>query len=198
MWTCLNGLRLRPGNRADSFMHCPTGRHHKDSVCNGVQVRKNVAEDTLVRLVQQQAEMLIRAEELLKKQKNPYVENPPMNMNVITIELKKLEDGKIADYECYKSGKISRETFIERKRLSDARNSELQSVLLELQELVCDMNQKEYGEALEIKKYLNLESFDKTVMASLIVSAKVMGEDSLEVEWKHHDIYEKIFADLAR
>lgn len=28
--------------------------------------------------------------------------------------------------------------------------------------------------------------------------AKVMGEDSLEVEWKHHDIYEKIFADLAK
>lgn len=194
------GLRLRPGNRTDSFMHCPTGRNHKDSVCNGVRVRRNVAEDTLVQLVRQQAQMLVQAEELLKKQKNPYAENPPVNMNVITIELKKLEDVKIADYECYKSGKISRETFIERKRLSDVRKSELQSILSELQaqELVCDMNQKEYGEALEIKKYLNLESFDKTVMTSLIVSAKVMGEDSLEVEWKHHDIYEKIFADLAR
>ena len=108
-------LHLRPGNHADSFMHCPTGRHHKGSVCSNVRIRRNVAEDTLVRLVRQQAELLIRAEELLKKRKNPYAEKPFINMNVIKAELKKLEDGKIADYECYKSGEISREMFIERK-----------------------------------------------------------------------------------
>ena len=194
------GLRLRPENRPDSFMHCPTGRHHRDSVCSKVRIRRNVAEDTLVRLVRQQAEMLVQAEELLKKRKNPYAEKPFINMNIIKAEIKKLEEGKIADYECYKSGEISRESFIERKQKLDARRSELQSTLsgLQTQELVCDMSQNEYGEALEIKKYLHLESFDKMVMASLIVSAKVMGEDSLELEWKHHDIYEKIFADLAK
>lgn len=32
-----------------------------------------------------------------------------------------------------------------------------------------------------LKKYLHLERFDKAVMASLIESAKVMGEDRLEV-----------------
>lgn len=136
-----------------------------------------MAEDTLIRLVRQQAEMLVQAEELLKKRQIPHTENPSMNMNVIKIELKKLKDGKIADYEAYKSGEINREMFIERKQLLDSRKNELQSTLSELQtqELVCDMSQNEYGAALEIKKYLHLESFDKTVMASFISSAKVMG-----------------------
>lgn len=63
------GLCLRPFKREDSFMYCPTGRNHKDSVCSGVRIRRSVAEDTLVQLVRQQVEMLIQAEELLKKRK---------------------------------------------------------------------------------------------------------------------------------
>lgn len=35
---------------------------------------------------------------------------------------------------------------------------------------------REYGKALGIKEYLYLEKYDKAVMASLIASAKVMGE----------------------
>ena len=54
-----------------------------------------------------------------------------------------------------------------------------------------DDSQRKYGEAFGIKEYLHLEQFDKAVMASLIESAKVMGEDRLEVTWKHQDIYEK-------
>lgn len=113
----------------------------------------------------------------MKKQKNPYAEKPSINMNVIKAEIKKLEESKVTDYECYKSGEISREMFIGRKQKLDARRIELQFSLSELQaqELDCDMNQNVYGEALKIKEYLHMESFDKTVMASLISSAKVMG-----------------------
>ncbi len=37
---------------------------------------------------------------------------------------------------------------------------------------------------------------DKAVMASLIESAKVMGEDRLEVAWKYGDVYEKILGEM--
>lgn len=105
-----------------------------------------------------------------------------MNINVIKAELRELEVGKIADYESYKSGEISREKFIERKHKLDAKRNELQSILSEIQaqEQVCDMSEGEYGDAMEIKKYLHLESFDKAVMASLISCAKVMGRNA----WK--------------
>lgn len=59
-----------------------------------------------------------------------------------------------------------------------------------------DDSQRKYGEAFGIKEYLHLEQFDKAVMASLIESAKVMGEDRPEVTWKHQDIYEKILDEM--
>lgn len=51
---------------------------------------------------------------------------------------------------------------------------------LEAQGLAEDDHQRKYGEAFEIKEYLHLEQFDKVVMASLIESANVIGEDRLE------------------
>ncbi len=49
---------------------------------------------------------------------------------------------------------------------------------------------------MQIQEYLHLGSFDKAVMASLIESAKVMGEDRLEVTWKYGDVYEKILGEM--
>lgn len=47
---------------------------------------------------------------------------------------------------------------------------------MEAQEIVEEDSGREYGKALGIKEYLYLEKYDKAVMASLIASAKVMGE----------------------
>jgi hypothetical protein len=74
------------------------------------------------------------------------------------------------------------------------RKKELASAIAEceVRSLVEDDNQRQYAEAFKIKEYAALEVFDKTVMASLISSAKVMGEDCLEVTWKYQDIFEKL------
>lgn len=65
-----------------------------------------------------------------------------------------------------------------------------------LTKLCEDDSQRKYGEAFGIKGYLHLEQFDKAVMAFLIESEKVMGEDRLEVTWKHQDVYEKILGEM--
>lgn len=113
-------------------------------------------------------------------------------------EIRRLEEAKVSDYESYKEGKLTREMFLERKKASDLRRQELSAAAAELeaQELVEDDSQRKYGEAFGIKEYLYLEQFDKAVMASLIESAKVMGEDRLEVTWKHQDVYEKILGEM--
>ena len=67
---------------------------------------------------------------------------------------------------------------------------------LEAQELVEDDGQRKYGEAFRIKEYLILEKFGKAVMASLIESAKVIGEDKMEVTWKYQDVYEEILGEM--
>lgn len=42
-----------------------------------------------------------------------------------------------------------------------------------------------------------MDFYDKRVMASLISSAKVIGEDCMEVTWKYQDVYEKILMNIG-
>lgn len=103
--------------------------------------------------------------------------------------MRRLDGEKISGYEDYKAGKLSRERFVERKRALDARRQELSAAVSEAKarEIVEEPGQREY---------LHLEGYDKRVMASLIESAKVMGEDRLEVVWKFGDVYEKILGKM--
>ena len=190
------GLTLRPRKRQDGFMYCPTGRMYRDSPCSEVRIRKDVAEQTLVELVRTQAQLLVTAEQMLKEKKSkPKKGRDAGNMRA---ETRRLEEAKVSDYESYKEGKLTREMFLEREKASELRRQELSAAAAELeaQELVEDDSQRKYGEVFGIKEYLHLEQFDKAVMAFLIESAKVMGEDRLEVTWKHQDVYEKILGEM--
>lgn len=60
------GLTLRPENKKDIYMYGPTGRTYNDSPCKNVWIRKEVVENMLVRLVRNQEEMLVTAENILK------------------------------------------------------------------------------------------------------------------------------------
>ena len=85
-----------------------------------------------------------------------------------------------------------------RKRELDIRRQEVSAAVSEAEarEAVEESGKREYREALRIREYLHLEGYDKRVMASLIESAKVMGEDRLEVVWKFGDVYEKILGEM--
>lgn len=111
---------------------------------------------------------------------------------------RRLDEAKISGYEDYKAGRMSRERFVERKRELDIRRQEVSAAVLEAEarEAVEESGKREYREALGIREYLHLEGYDKRVMASLIESAKVMGEDRLEVVWKFGDVYEKILGEM--
>lgn len=194
------GLTLRPGNKKDIYMYCPTGRIHNDSPCRHVRIRKDVVESTLVKLVRNQAEMLVTAENILKQKKGDRFgqDQPDMIIKRLKAEMKKLESSKIADYESYKAGEMTREVFADKKALTDTRKKGILAAIDELEAklLIEDTEQRQYQEAFEIKKYIYLEKYDKAVMAALISSAEVVSENQLNVKWKHQDIYEKIFSIL--
>lgn len=190
------GLTLRPGTQKESILYCPTGRMHRDSPCSRVRMKKALAEDTLVRLVRKQAELLLEAERALKGRQG--MKEPGADAESLRAEMRRLDGEKISGYEDYKAGKLSRERFVERKRALDARRQELSAAVSEAEarEIVEKAGQREYREAFRIREYLHLEGYDKRVMASLIESAKMMGEDRLEVVWKFGDVYEKILGEM--
>lgn len=168
----------------------------RDSPCSQVKMKKALAEETLVQLVRNQAELFLEAEKVLKGRN--LGKKPGADAESIRTEIRKLDEAKISGYEDYKAGNMTREAFLESKKALDARKQELSAAVseLEAQEIVEEAGKREYREAFRIQEYLHLETYDKQVMAALIASAKVLGEDRLEVTWKYGDIYEKILSEI--
>ena len=149
-----------------------------------------------MRLVRKQAEVLLEAERVLKGRKG--MKELGMDAESLRAEMRKLDEAKISRYEDYKAGKLSRERFVERKGALDARRR-VQSAAVseaEAREIVEEARRRECREAFRIREYRRLEGYDKRGMDSLIKSAKVMGEDRLEVVWKFGDVYEKILGEM--
>ncbi len=77
----------------------------------------------------------------------------------------------------------------------DARKEELQTLLEEIKREIESSETEETLEKLDmITQYAGLQSFDKEVMAFLIEKAEVFGEDTIQVSWKHQDVYDKVFS----
>lgn len=193
------GLTLRQGNKKDAYMHCPTGRMRRNSPCSEVKIRRMVAEETLVRLVRQQAQMLVDAERILKEKGKCAKGKQGINIESVRAEIRKLEEKKILEYEKYRDGEISKEVFLEQKKVLDLQKGELTHTAQELEAVALteDAESREHQEAFQIGKYVEMEFYDKKVMASLISSAKVIREDCMEVTWKYQDVYEKILMNIG-
>lgn len=81
-----------------------------------------------------------------------------MDVGNMRAEIRRLEEAKVSDYESYQEGRRTREMFLEREKVSDARWHELSAAMeeLEVREFTEDDTQRKYGEAFGIKEYLHL------------------------------------------
>lgn len=191
------GLRLRYGRRKNNDMYCATGRTNPDTPCNDVRIRADVAEETLVMLVRNQAELMLEAKNLAVKAGAGKKDAMQIAARKKSLELaiRKLEKDKIELYEGYRDKRTSKETFIERKKVLDAKKEELQILLEEInQEIECNETENVLDKLDVITQYAGLQSYNKEVMAFLIEKAEVFGEDTIQVTWKHQDIYDKVFS----
>ncbi len=191
------GLRLRCGRRKDNFMYCTTGRTNPETPCNGIRIRADVAEETLVTLVRNQAELMLEAKNLVVKASAEKINAMQLETRKISLgmEIRKLEKEKIDLYESYRDKRTEKTAFIEGKKVLDARKEELQTLLEEIKREIESSETEETLEKLDmITQYAGLQSFDKEVMAFLIEKAEVFGEDTIQVSWKHQDVYDKVFS----
>lgn len=161
------GLRLRPGKAEYKYMYCSTGRTNSNSPCSKVRIEKELVQNVLVKLVRNQAKIMLTAEDLLKQKakESESKRNTESLIKRLRAELKRLEINKeISDLE--------RELLD--KRVAIAEESDI----------------------WDIKKYVNLDKYDKEIMASLIEKAIVIDENTVQVIWKNQDMYDKVLSNL--
>lgn len=191
------GLRLRYGKRKDSYMYCATGRTNPDTPCNGIKIRADVAEETLLMLVRNQAELMLEAKNLAIKASAGKINRVQLETRKksVELEIRKMEKDKMDLYESYRDKRTEKTTFIEGKKVLDARREELQTLVKEISRELENSRTEETLDKLDvITRYAGLQSYDKEVMAFLIEKAEVFSEDTIQVTWKHQDIYDKVFS----
>ena len=113
----------------------------------------------------------------------------------VELEIRKLEKDKIELYESYRDKRTEKTNFIEGKTVLDAKREELQTLMEEINRELENSGTEETLDKLDvITQYAGLQSYDKEVMAFLIEKAEVFSEDTIQVTWKHQDIYDKVFS----
>lgn len=176
------------------YVHCfLDGR----DICNGVKIRADVAEETLVMLVRNQAELMLEAKNLAVKASAGKINRVQLETRKksVELEIRKLEKDKIDLYESYRDKRTEKKSFIEGKKVLDAKKEELQALLEEINREFEGSETEETLEKLDvITRYAGLQSYDKEVMAFLIEKAEVFSEDTIQVTWKHQNIYDKVFS----
>jgi DNA invertase Pin-like site-specific DNA recombinase len=192
------GLRLRPGKEEYRYMYCATGRTHSESPCSKVRIEKELVQNVLIKLVRNQAEIMISAEEIIKKktQSKSAKNNTATLIKGLKAEKKRLEASKVSEYERYKLGSISRNEFSEAKKTVDTRIADIEKELSNLTVTLPEKALNEESDIWDIKKYVHLEKYDKEVMAALIEKAIVVDENTVEVVWKNQDMYDKLLAQI--
>ena len=156
-----------------------------------------MAEETLVMLVRNQAELMFEAKNLAVKASAGKISMVHLETRKksVELEIRKLEKDKIDLYESYRDKRIEKTVFIEEKKVLDAKKEELQALLEEINREFEGSETEETLEKLDvIIRYAGLQSYDKEVMAFLIEKAEVFSEDTIQVTWKHQDIYDKVFS----
>ena len=143
---------------------------------------------------------MLTAEDLLKKKakESEPKRNTESLIKRLRAELKRLKTNKVSDYEHYKQGSISRSDFLDAKGLADMRISEINKELSDLERKLLDKRVAiaEESDIWDIKKYVNLDKYDKEIMASLIEKAIVIDENTVQVIWKNQDMYDKVLSNL--
>lgn len=181
-------------------MYCSTGRMNRNSPCSNIRIEKERVQNVLVTLVRNQAKMMLTAEDLLrqKAKKLKPQRNTDSLIRKLKAEQKRLETKKVSDYEKYKQGSISRSDFVEAKKSLDQHLSEIEKELLALDKEMLKKSDdiSDGSDIWDIKKYVNLDKYDKEIMASLIDKAIVVDENTVQVTWKNQDMYDKILSKL--
>lgn len=85
-------------------MYCATGRTNPETPCNGVKIRADVAEEILVMLVRNQAELMLEAKNLAVKASAGKISMVQLETRKKSVELEiwKREKDKIDLYESYR------------------------------------------------------------------------------------------------
>jgi len=190
------GRKLRKTYGSDQYYSCVSAKYQHESECADIRLKRSEMEDILVEALRAQINFVKQNRPAPVKEKvSPSVECYQA-ITQVEKELAQLQSKKLERYEAYRSGEISRETFIKTKDQITLQISDLQTKKEQLENEYRTLLQAKAQEAEKKSELSQAEQIVADYDAGLrehlydaINRVIVTTTEHIEIEWVFADIF---------
>lgn len=193
--TCGHVMRGR-FDKARPFFFCETPRIHKTE-CITSKVYEDELRDIILSLVRGYAEIALCADSILVRKRADAYENKAKivtDISSMQAEVEKTKSSRLAWYERYKEGRLTRAAYIAEKNRSEGRVAELQNRIeklkIELKALQNESHRNQFVDSL--KKLHRIEELTPKLTSELVAGIKIHTSDDIEITWNFEDDYQRV------
>ena len=200
------GRKLRKSFGLDTYFACDTHLYQEQASCAGIRWSKTDLEAVLIPIYRTQLELMGAQAQSLRAAFQKY---PRMNwedrLEKIDQEITRQNAQKVQYYEEYRSGKMSRELFFQRKTVLTDRITELQTERKNIEAERQREQEEQSGRRAvqrEAEEYLSASTVSgeafKASMYDAIDRVTVFNNHHIEVRWKFEDLFAKLYREERR
>lgn len=190
------GRKLRKTYGSDQYYSCVSAKYQHESECADIRLKRSEMEDILVEALRAQINFVKQNRPApIKEKVSPSVECYQA-ITQVEKELAQLQSKKLERYETYRSGEISRETFIKTKDQITLQISDLQTKKEQLENEYRTLLQANAQEAEKKSELSQAEQIVADYDAGLrehlydaINRVIVTTTEHIEIEWVFADIF---------
>ena len=190
------GNRMSKGKAKNKSFLCASARYNPESRCKEVRADEDTMKGVILRAIQQQCMMVdahlkIVSANMKSAQNETAAVNRDMRIQRLTLE--RVRNEKVALYEAYVSGTISKDDYLKEKNLlNEAEQSAGVSLsLLEERKKQLDEasseRERQSGEAF-LSRYLHISELNDALMSEMIEKILVFPGNSIRICWNFGDI----------
>jgi hypothetical protein len=193
--TCGHAMRGRY-DRVRPFFFCETTKIHKTD-CTKDKVYEDELCNMVLASIRLYAEMAICADSFFV-QLQDHVKGDTAkivaNITSIQTDIEKAKSAKVALYESYKEGTLSKDMYIEEKKRSDADISVLHSRMgkmnINLEALRCEETNNRFVD--NFKSLGHLSELTPQLVSKLVAAIKIHDSYDIGITWNFEDDYQRV------
>lgn len=186
------GRRLRKTFGTDEYYSCATPLYIKGALCTDLRWSRSAIEEVVFSIYKRQIHIVSEQwHEEEKKKNQSQLPDLKTKHKSLSIQIKSLSREVASLYEQYRTGKLTREEFLEKKQLFSTEKEKLQAEISSVEENINTEIRKERAESASLQTMLDIASLaqedDETLRSRMyddIEKVIVFDNHTIDIRWK--------------
>ena len=185
------GRRLRKTFGTDEYYSCATPLYVKGALCTDLRWSRSAIEEVVFSTYKRQIHIVSEQWHEEKKKNQSQLPDLKTKHKSLSIQIKSLSREVASLYEQYRTGKLTREEFLEKKQLFSTEKEKLQAEISSVEENINTESHKERAESASLQTLLDIASLaqedDETLKSRMyddIEKVIVFDNHTIDIRWK--------------